>query len=301
MLRALVISLLILCSLAATLPIADSLAGGPQRAAVSRRYRRHSRAWWRRHRRLMRRRRAAAARRARLRALTAQGRKPIPGAQGNPAATAAEAHALLTPALLPLSLPNLSARPAPLMPIVAVDDSPAPPPPVAVAPVVPRKTTAPAWPSGWRSLSANAAGEMRFNVRAADGHNAGTATWTRVPGVSAAAGAVAPRTKTLAGVPFSELRRKVIDRMIAEGGWVVNDLEREMGGRHTFVVVAESANAEGAHVAWVFYFTEFNGQIYGLTTTARAAEAPALAADAEQFVTALNARVANTLTASKLH
>ena len=299
MLRALVISLLILCSLAATLPIADSLAGGPQRPAVSRRYRRHSRAWWRRHRRLMRRRRAAAARRARLRALTAQGRKPVAGAQANPAATAAEAHALLTPALPPLTLPNLSARSAPLMPLVAVDDAPAPPPPVAITPAPPRKTTAPAWPGRWRSQSANAAGEMRFSVRAADGHNAGTVAWTRVPGVNPTAGATAPRAKTLAGVPFSELRRKVIDRMLAEGGWVVNDLERQMGGRHTFVVVAESANADGAHLAWVFYFTEFNGQIYGLTTSTRADEAPALAADAEHFVAALNARAAAVLTASK--
>lgn len=295
--RALVISLLILCSLAAMLPIADSFAGGPQRPAVSRRHRRHSRAWWRRHRRLMRQRRAAAARRARLRTLTAQGRKPA--TKANPAATASEAHALLTPALPPLALPNFAARPAPLMPIVAVDDAPAPPPAVVAAVAAPRKAVAPAWPSSWRSLSANALGEMRFSVRAADGHNAGMVTWTRVAGVNAMPGVTTARTKTLAGVAFSELRRKVIDRMLAEGGWVVNDLERQMGGRHTFVVVAESANADGAHLAWVFYFTEFNGQIYGLTTSTRADEAPALAAAAEQFVAALNARAAAVLTASK--
>src|SRR2546423_7202264 len=105
--RVLAISLLILCTLAAMLPIADSLAGGPQRAHAVRRHRHHSRAWWRRHRRLMRRRRAVAARRARLRALTEQGRLPAaqestPAAQGrtsaahvSPVARAAEAHALL--------------------------------------------------------------------------------------------------------------------------------------------------------------------------------------------------------------
>jgi hypothetical protein len=295
--RALVISLLILCSLAAMLPIADSFAGGPQRPAVSRRHRRHSRAWWRRHRRMMRQRRTAAARRARLRTLTAQGRRPA--AKANPAATASEAHALLTPALPPLALPSFTAHPAPLMPVVAVDDAPAPPPAIVAAVAAPRKAVAPAWPSSWRSLSANALGEMRFSVRAADGHNAGMVTWTRVAGVNATAGVTTARTKTLAGVAFAELRRKVIDRMLAEGGWVVNDLERQMGGRHTFVVVAESANADGAHLAWVFYFTEFNGQIYGLTTSTRADEAPALAADAEQFVAALNARAAAVLTASK--
>ncbi|HYY41801.1 MAG TPA: hypothetical protein VE775_03650, partial [Pyrinomonadaceae bacterium] len=223
---------------------------------------------------------------------------PTP-AQGSPATVAAEAHALLTPALPPLALPNFAARSAARMPVVAVNDAPAPPPPLSIAPAPPRKLSASAWPSGWRTLSTNGSGEMRFSVRAADGHNAGTVTWARVPGVMPAQGVSASRAHMLAGVSFSELRRKVIDRMLAEGGWVVNDLERQMSGRHTFVVVAESANNEGAHIAWVFYFTEFNGQVYGLTTSARATDAPALAADAEQFVVALNARAADTQTASK--
>src|SRR5919206_4426632 len=122
--RVLAISLLILCTLAAMLPIADSLAGGPQNPAAvhHRRRRRHSRAWWRRHRRLMRQRRAAAARRTRLSTLAAQGRLPVtqsdalaaqavtPAAHVSPATRAAEAHALLTPALPPLALPAFGAN-----------------------------------------------------------------------------------------------------------------------------------------------------------------------------------------------
>ena len=96
-----------------------------------------------------------------------------------------------------------------------------------------------------------------------------------------------------------DLRRKVIDKMLAEGGWVVNDMERTLGGRRTFVVVAESATPDGAHIAWVFYFTEFNGQVYGLVTNTRADQAAALAAAAEQFVAALNERTNNAMTASR--
>jgi hypothetical protein len=300
--RVLAISLLILCTLAAMLPIADSFAGGPQRPAAARRFRRHrrhSRAWWRRHRRLMRRRRAAAALRARQRALAAQGRTH--SARLSPDARAAEAHALLTPALPPLALPAFNARAAALMPALAVKDIYAPPPPVVAAlpaPAPPRKVVAPMWPGAWRSLPA-AAGEMRFSVAGADGRNTGTATWTRVAAATNAQNAVsAPRAKALGGVSFTELRRKVIDRMLAEGGWVVNDMERELGGRRTFVVVAESANADGAHVAWVFYFTEFNGQVYALTTGTRTDSAASVAADAEHFVTALNARARDAQTAT---
>ncbi len=298
MLRALVISLLILCSLAATLPIADSFAGGPKSttAAQKRRHRRHTRAWWRRHRAALRRRRAAVARRARLRTLNAQGR--LPGAKNSPVAKAAAAHALLTPALAPLVLPAFSSvQPAPLMPALAVKDAPMLP--AVAAPAPPRKMSAPQWPGAWHNLSANAAGELRFSVSGTDTRNTGAVTWTRVAVANAAPDAnKLSKSKTLNGVAFTELRGKVISKMLAEGGWVVNDMEREMGGQRTFIVVAESAQADGAHTSWVFYFTEFNGQIYGLTTSARINDAPALARDAEQFVTALNTRARAALTTS---
>src|SRR2546423_11742087 len=131
MLRALILSLLILCTVAATLPLAGSFAGGRRSVAARRqhrRHRRHSRAWWRRHRRLMRQRRAAAtARRARLQANAAQPRLPAARAV-NPAQSAAEAHALLTPKLAPLALSSFAAQIAPNMPVLAVKDTAAPPP-----------------------------------------------------------------------------------------------------------------------------------------------------------------------------
>src|SRR5438067_1601080 len=201
MLRALVLSLLILCTVAASLPLVDSLAMGPRAAAAHRhrRHRRHSRAWWRRHRRLMRRRRAAA-RRAQLQPFNMQARPAT--ASVNPAATAATAHALLTPALPPLALPNFAAQPASNMPILAVNDAAAPAPPVVVAaPQAPRKASAPAWPSGWHSLPVNASGELRFSVRGADGRSTGAVAWTRVaaPQMALSASAQA-RAKTIGGV-----------------------------------------------------------------------------------------------------
>ena len=60
-----------------------------------------------------------------------------------------------------------------------------------------------------------------------------------------------------------------------------------------------SANADGAHTAWVFYFAEFNGQVYALTTNTRTDSAATVAAAAEHFVTALNARTSEVLTATK--
>ena len=208
MLRALVLSLLILCTVAATLPLADSLAKGPKSAAAShhRRHRRHSRAWWRKHRRLLRRRRAAAAaRHARLQSPTTQDR-PATVAPANPAATAAEAHALLTPALPTLALPNLSAQPALAnLPMLAVKDVAAPAPPALPAPAPPRKAVAPAWPSAWHNLPVNASGELRFSVRSADGRNTGAVAWARVaaPQVAASASAQA-RAKTLGEAETAE-------------------------------------------------------------------------------------------------
>src|SRR5256885_14048445 len=54
MLRAVALSLIVLFSIAITVPLTNSSAH-TRRAAATRRYRHHSRAWWRRHRARMRR------------------------------------------------------------------------------------------------------------------------------------------------------------------------------------------------------------------------------------------------------
>ncbi len=129
---------------------------------------------------------------------------------------------------------------------------------------------------------------MKFLVRSSDGRSAGTAVIA--PVVTAA---IAPPTarpsKILGGVLLSTLGRTVIDRMIAEGGWVVNDMVREIEGRRVYTVFAQSGTvgASAPSHSWTFYFTEIDGRIYSLATTAPIEFATPLATDSEQVVASL--------------
>jgi hypothetical protein len=154
-------------------------------------------------------------------------------------------------------------------------------------------------PSGWSSAASGRAGEMRFNVRAADGRVRSSAVWSRVNLQAAAPAASDSRSKTFGGVPVTLLRRTVINRMVAEGGWVTNDVQRQFGERRVFVVTAQSMAANGERRAWTFYFTESDGQVYSLATNAPAEFADSLATESEQAIVALGSRrnAANSTTA----
>lgn len=144
-------------------------------------------------------------------------------------------------------------------------------------------------PHTWSNAGATASGEMKFAVRAADGRLAGTAVLAPVAlGSAPATGSVAPsRSKTLGGVPLSSLRRTVIDRMIVEGGWVVNDVERVIAGRRVFVVLAQSGAAGASRQSWIFYFTEVDGRIYSLATNSLQEFAEPVATDSEKLVSSI--------------
>ena len=310
--RALVLAILIMCTVAATLPISDSLAHwSSARPSASRRHnkgrytRRHSRAWWRRYRARLRRQRAVAAERRRRRAMILAA-KPMPSSLLSPAN-----HATAAPPLPTLNNVNF-ALPGVALPSTASLSNITPVKPLAttvvatvVAPskgalqALPRAAavaTSPL-PSGWTSAAASRAGEMRFNVRAADGRVRSSAVWSRVNLQSAAPSASDSRSKTFGGVPVTLLRRTVIDRMVAEGGWVVNDVQRQFGERRVFVVTAQTVAAGGERRAWTFYFTESDGQVYSLATNAPAEFADTLAAESEQAIVALGSRRLNSTTA----
>jgi len=159
-------------------------------------------------------------------------------------------------------------------------------------------------PKGWSSAASSRAGEMRFDMRTADGRVRSSAVWSRVNVQTAA---VVPsvadsRSKTFGGVPVTLLRRTVINRMVAEGGWVTNDMQRQFGERRVLIVTAQSIAASGERRAWTFYFTEAEGQVYSLATNAPAEFADALAAESEQAVVALGSRrAANPTTAQYQH
>lgn len=266
MLRAAALSLLILVSVVVTLPLVDSSARESGRSVSTRRHnrmgRRHSRAWWRRYRARMRRRRAALRRRRALQAMRRGNLNTVVNAvaDGSHKGT--------------ISPVKLSERHGEL------------------------NKSRSAWnlqmPSGWSRRSGAAQGEMRFLVSAQDGRPAGEAALSVVslrPSLEVVMSARMQR-KSLAGVPLAELRRTVIDKMFQSNGWVVNDLQREIGGRTVYIVLAQTATSSDGRtpqLSWVFYFTEVDGRIYSLATRSLVEFADRIANEAAQLVSSFHA------------
>jgi hypothetical protein len=98
------------------------------------------------------------------------------------------------------------------------------------------------------------------------------------------------RNRTVGGVPTTKLRGDVINRMIRENGWVVNDYQKEIGGRSVYVVVAQSQRRSEPVKSRMFYFTEVEGQVYSLSTTSSAESAERVAEASEKFIHTLNPR-----------
>src|SRR6266508_4972316 len=242
--RRIVLSLGLLVSIVVMLPFAISTAHNlrSQLATRSQRFHHHSRAWWRRHRAMMRRRQALLARR---RALTAEARNRItaPASKG-----VSDNHAASASLALPEGLYKDGAFSIPL-------------------------------PSGW---SAESATKGTTSFRIASSGTPTQATLAVIASAPANANQLVGREQrnNLAGLPFSDLRRTVIDRMVSAGGWVVNDRQREIGGHRVFEVIAQTpANSDKPEQVWNFYFTEVNGRIYSLTTHSAMGLTGKLAAD----------------------
>jgi hypothetical protein len=233
--------LTIMFSIAAVLPFVNSSAHRNHRPGISRGHRghRHSRAWWRRYRSRMKRQRAALARRRSLVAQREQHNVETPTASAD-----IERPVSLNEATTVGSRANDARSSAsPLM--------------------MERKSTTP--------VTVN--GQTQFRLYAQNGQAIGQASLAAVNASPASAGALNARAqrRQLAGVPFADLRRQVIEKMIAGNGWVVNDMEREINGRHVFVVVAQTAASSDGRVpaqTWNFYFTEIDGRIYSLAAHA---------------------------------
>lgn len=250
MLRAAALSLLILVSVVVMLPAGDSSAHHTNRAHASRRTnmgRRHSRAWWRRYRARMRRKRATMRRRQAI----------LRTRRGQNLNAAAENHnkSALSEKISTVSIQREAAG-----------------------------TSNPALPNGW-TRRASASGGMRFFL-SADGRSVAEATFAPVNVQASGELALTAKAqrKMLGGVSFSELRRTVIDKMIAADGWVVNDMPREIGGRPVFVVIARTAEQ-----SWVFYFTEVEGRIYSLAANSPSEYAARLADESAQLMASFHA------------
>ncbi len=140
-------------------------------------------------------------------------------------------------------------------------------------------------PKGWkRSVSSN--GEIQYRVDDDSGLNIGSAAIS-VIGPALGADGDNARNKTVGGVQTSALRRTVIDRMIREEGWVVNDFQKEVGGKRVYVVVAKSPGAGGAVQSRMFYFMESDGRIYSVLTNAPDDKSKRIAEEAEKAINSL--------------
>ncbi len=267
--RVTALSLIMLFSIAAVLPLISSSAySGRSAAAASKKkkLRRHSRAWWRRHRARQRRRRAALLRKRSLAGLRHGKASERRSRRDNSAAS--------YPSLAPLSnmiqLGNASHSQS--TPVIAPEQSRRP---------VTEQSRRPVLNGGERGV--------RLNTP--NGETVGRVSVTVVANaVGGGAALTAARRRALSGVSFTALRRMVIDKMLASGGWVVNDFEREIGGRRVYVVLAQTSAPNDRRVpqqSWNFYFTEVDGRIYNIVSNAPFEFSDRLAVEAERVIAML--------------
>jgi hypothetical protein len=240
------------------IPIATEYAeAGPKKSKrykkkPRKKYKKYSKRWWRQYRARMKRKRALQARRRALRLRRLRLAK-LRRAKMQPRAKRTN----------PKSASNSSSAKA----------------------VLPSGQAA---PNGWLPGSSTS-GEIQFRIDNGRGSEIGSASIS-VVGPAMGQTVSSGRNLLLAGVPTTSLRREVINRMIRENGWVVNDYQKELGGRSVYVVVAQSQGAGGRINARMFYFTEADGRIYSVATNASADAAERLAEESEKVIFSLQGR-----------
>lgn len=256
--RAIALSLALLIGIGAIIPLAtDSVEAGPRhkRKKHQVKYKKYSKKWWRQYRA---RKARKNAQRARARALRLrQLRLERAAATGETPEKAAP-----------------QARPAkPLK---------------AKAAVLPTGDNA---PKGWNEAQSSPS-ELQFRVDDSAGSQVGSASISVVG--PAGDSSTANPAKSVGGVSTTALRRDVINRMIQENGWVVNDYQKQIGGRTVYVVAAQSQAKNGRVQSRMFYFTEVDGRIYNVATNSPVEQAERLAEESEKVLDSLQNRVRGT-------
>ena len=214
-----------------------------------RKYKKYSKAWWRQYKARQKRKKALAARRRALR-------------------------------LRQLRLAKLNKAKDPAS-VKQAEAKAAEPQTSAVLP------SGQAAPQGWKA-SKLSSGEILFQIDGSNGATVGTASIS-VVGPAMGEDKTTGRNPMLAGVPVTSLRREVINRMIRENGWVVNDYQKEVAGRNVYVVVAQSQAGSRVN-SRMFYFTDADGRIYSVATTSAADSAEKLAEESEKVIQSLRPR-----------
>jgi hypothetical protein len=152
-------------------------------------------------------------------------------------------------------------------------------------------------PKGWKR-SASSTSELQFRVDDDSGLNIGSAA-IAVVGPAVGTDGDNAASKTVGGVSTSALRRTVIDRMIKEEGWVVNDYQKQVGGRRVYIVVAQSPGASGSVQSRLFYFTEVGGRIYSVSTNAPKDNTQRIEQESEKAINSLQ-RKSNSVQQAEL-
>lgn len=148
-------------------------------------------------------------------------------------------------------------------------------------------------PNSWKRGQSSGS-ELQFSL---DGGNGSAAI--SVVGPAMGETVDTGRNRAVGGVPTSSLRREVINRMVRENGWVVNDFQKEIGGKNVYVVVAQSQNTGGRVSSRMFYFTEVDGRIYSVATDSQADAAERIAEESEKVIFSLQSRVRPVQQATK--
>lgn len=146
-------------------------------------------------------------------------------------------------------------------------------------------------PKGW-TAALTSPSELQFRVDNTAGDQVGSAAIS-VVGPAMSDSSTRSRN-SLGGVSTTSLRRDVIDKMIRENGWVVNDYQKEISGQPVYVVVAQSQARNGAVQSRMFYFTEVDGRIYSVATNSPVQEQERLAEESEKVINGLKSRVRPT-------
>jgi hypothetical protein len=252
--RAIALSLALMIGIGTIVPLATEYAeAGPKkqkRYKKQKKYKKYSKAWWKQYRAKQRRNKSLAARKRALR--LKQLRLARVRKAGDP--TKAKAVAAKT---TPVEKQNFAVLPS-----------------------------GQAAPNGWQAGSSTP-GELQFRINNGSGAEVGSASIS-VVGPAMGDTVSTGKNLSLAGVPVTSLRREVINRMVRENGWVVNDYQKEVGGRSVYVVVAQSQGAAGRVNSRMFYFTEADGRIYSVATNASADSAERLAEESEKVINSLS-------------
>lgn len=259
LIRAIALSIALLFGVGAVIPfMTDYTEAGPKHSKKQKKkkLKKYSRAWWRWYHKQQRYKRSLAARKRALRARQlVLARQKADGVDGTTIAKSDKQN-------------KSRQRVTP----VSTDSGPA---------LLPSGEAAPqTWKRGQSSSN-----ELQYRVNDDNGNQLGTASLA-VVGPATGGDSDAGRNKTLGGVSTSALRRTVIDKMVKEEGWVVNDYQKEVNGKKVYVVVAQSA-VRGSVQSRLFFFTEVEGRIYSLSTNAPNDSAERIAQESEKVINSL--------------